>query len=432
MTSLLESLEMELTEDALAEVTQAVWFYAITGTDTPEDSVLYYILNDIIAGSGTGTIDANVISVSGDTTAADNMEKFFDGTGYGLHPRMTTVYDASSSTEIEVVDNSGFGISSLIDWTIVLHHDTSTYVGRVTSINGGGVITLDWLNNTPASIDVGDAVEFYHPQASVIEHEVSLATQVGTVDDFLDTEIAAIKAKTDNLPASPANEATLTTIATYIDTEVAAIKAKTDNLPSDPADASDIATSFATVNSTLSTIAGYIDTEVAAIVTSLSTLTGYVDTEVAAIKAKTDNLPAGFPTNFTLLAIDGAGAVTSNAEVEISPEDIEAIAEATADAVGEEVAENVWHYLTTGTDFPVDSFGQFFITYVAAIRTKTDNLPTDPADASVIAGSFTTVGTTLATIISTLATIEGYIDSEVAAIKARTDLLPLRQPMKPP
>jgi hypothetical protein len=55
------------------------------------------------------------------------------------------------------------------------------------------------------------------------------------------------------------------TIAAYIDTEVAAIKAKTDNLPSDPADASDIASAFGTVNATLATIAGYIDTEVGAI-----------------------------------------------------------------------------------------------------------------------------------------------------------------------
>lgn len=60
----------------------------------------------------------------------------------------------------------------------------------------------------------------------------------------------------------------------YVDTEVAAIKAKTDNLPGDPADASDIAASFASIASTLATIAAYIDTE------------------VAAIKAKTDNLPA--------------------------------------------------------------------------------------------------------------------------------------------
>lgn len=97
--------------------------------------------------------------------------------------------------------------------------------------------------------------------------------------------ITAIKAKTDNLPSDPADasdiassfstvNSTLATIASYIDTEVAAIKAKTDNLPSDPADASDIAASFSTVNSTLATISAYIDTE------------------VSAIKAKTDNLPA--------------------------------------------------------------------------------------------------------------------------------------------
>lgn len=60
----------------------------------------------------------------------------------------------------------------------------------------------------------------------------------------------------------------------FLDTEVAAIKAKTDNLPSDPADASDIASSFTTVN------------------TKLDTIDDFLDTEIAAIKAKTDNLPA--------------------------------------------------------------------------------------------------------------------------------------------
>lgn len=68
------------------------------------------------------------------------------------------------------------------------------------------------------------------------------ATNLATLAGYVDTEMAAIKAKTDNLPASPANEATLTTIAGYLDTEVAsilaavdtevgAIKAVTDNLP---------------------------------------------------------------------------------------------------------------------------------------------------------------------------------------------------------
>ena len=108
---------------------------------------------------------------------------------------------------------------------------------------------------------------------------------VDTLASYVDTEVAAIKAKTDNLPVDPADASdiaasfvtvnnTLATISSYIDTEVAAIKAKTDNLPVDPADASDIAASFANIT------------------TLLGTLASYVDTEVAAIKAKTDNLPA--------------------------------------------------------------------------------------------------------------------------------------------
>jgi hypothetical protein len=143
-----------------------------------------------------------------------------------------------------------------------------------------------------------------------------LNTKLDTIDDFLDTEIAAIKAKTDNLPGDPADAsdiaASFTTVNTkldtiddFLDTEVAAIKAKTDNLSSDPADASDIAASFSTVNTKLDTIDDFIDTEIAAIKaktdnlpaspaneSTLITIASYIDTEVAAIKAKTDNLPA--------------------------------------------------------------------------------------------------------------------------------------------
>jgi hypothetical protein len=53
---------------------------------------------------------------------------------------------------------------------------------------------------------------------------------------------------------------------------------------------------------------------------------------------------------------------------------------------------------------------------VDAIAAKTNNLPIDPADASDIAASFATVN-------AALATISGYIDTEVAAIKAKTDRL---------
>lgn len=59
-----------------------------------------------------------------------------------------------------------------------------------------------------------------------------------TVAGYVDSEVAAIKAKTDNLPVDPADEssiqASLTIIGNYIDTEVLAIKAKTDLIPATP------------------------------------------------------------------------------------------------------------------------------------------------------------------------------------------------------
>jgi hypothetical protein len=56
-------------------------------------------------------------------------------------------------------------------------------------------------------------------------------------------------------------------------------------------------------------------------------------------------------------------------------------------------------------------------TSITAIKAKTDNLPSDPADASDVAASFSSIA-------ATLATIAAYIDTEVAAIKAKTDNLP--------
>lgn len=131
------------------------------------------------------------------------------------------------------------------------------------------------------------------------------AADLATVAGYIDTEVGAIKAKTDNLPADPSSASTiaaaftgvntkLDTIDDFLDTEIGAIKAKTDGLPPDPADASDINTAFGTVNTTLSTIAGYLDTE------------------ILAIKAKTDTLPAAPADQTLLMAAIVALQATSN------------------------------------------------------------------------------------------------------------------------
>jgi hypothetical protein len=53
-------------------------------------------------------------------------------------------------------------------------------------------------------------------------------------------------------------------------------------------------------------------------------------------------------------------------------------------------------------------------TVVDAVQAKTDNLPSDPADASVVAGL-------IAAVEAKVDTIDNFIDTEVAAIKTETD-----------
>lgn len=320
---------------------------------------------------------------------------------------------------------------------------------------GGGpsasaIATAVWAEALPGSYSAGQAGKILGDNLNATVGSRATQVSVDTIAGYLDTEVAAIKAKTDNLPSDPADasdiaaafaaiSSTLSTIDGRIDTEVPqikqvtdklhsmleaapgspgesrftadalvntavvlpninAIKAKTDNLPSDPADASDIASSFGTVNATLATIAGYIDTE------------------VAAIKAKTDNLPAdpadasdiaaAFGTvNATLATIDGR-LDTEVPQIKQVTDKLHSMLEAAPGSPGE-------------SRFTADALVNTAVVLpnINAIKAKTDNLPSDPADASDIASSFGTVN-------ATLATIAGYIDTEVAAIKAKTDNLP--------
>ncbi|HKW84874.1 MAG TPA: hypothetical protein VJN68_14075 [Burkholderiaceae bacterium] len=148
---------------------------------------------------------------------------------------------------------------------------TTTLLGRLTSTRAGNLDNLD---------------------AAVSSR---LASGSYTAPD--NASVAAIKAKTDNIPSDPADASdiadaftgvanTLTTIAGYIDTEVAAIKAKTDNLPADPADASDIASAFGAVGSAIAAV----DTKLGTPAASVADDVAAVKADTAAVKAKTDQL----------------------------------------------------------------------------------------------------------------------------------------------
>lgn len=257
-------------------------------------------------GGGASTITLNSLASATDNVYVGQTVVLRTGTGQD-QARIITGYVGSTkvatvATPWEVQPAAGTGY---IIWPLGR--------ARVTSMES---------NTLTAAALATDAV-------TEIQSGLATAAALDAVDNFVDTEVSAIKAVTDkldtaleldvsvyrfttnaleNAPAgggggsgdwttgekeqirhrlgidgtatapsatpSLATAAALDTVDNFLDTEIAAIKAKTDNLPTDPADASDIASSFSTVNTTLATISGYLDTE------------------VAAIKAKTDNLPA--------------------------------------------------------------------------------------------------------------------------------------------
>lgn len=93
------------------------------------------------------------------------------------------------------------------------------------------------------------------------------ASNLAVVATYLDTEIAAILADTEELQADWADGGRL-------DLLLDAVKAQTDNLPADPASAAAVAADFVAINAKLDAIDDFLDTEI----TALLSVTAKVDT----------------------------------------------------------------------------------------------------------------------------------------------------------
>lgn len=236
-----------------------------------------------------------------------------------------------------------------------------------------GAMAADTLT---ASSLAADAVAEIQSGLSTL-NAAGVRTAVGLASANLDTQLSAI--------------------AGYIDTEVGAIKAKTDNLPSDPADASDIAASFSTVNATLATIAGYVDTEVAAIKVVTDRL------------ATTIEVAGGSPGEFRFTADALVNAPTGAGGSGPTAAQI-------ADAVWDEA---ITGHLTAGTTGAALN--------AAGSAGDPWSTPLPGAYGSGTAGKI--VGDALDAAVSSRAsqtsvdTIDDLLDTEVAAIKSQTDQL---------
>lgn len=187
-----------------------------------------------------------------------------------------------------------------------------------------------------------------------------------------------------------------------LSSDVAAIKAKTDNLPSDPADASDIASSFSTVNG------------------KLDAIDDYVDTEMAAVKAVTDKLDTALENDggvyrFTTNALEQAptGGGGSAPTVEEIGDELETrsltVGVIEADAIdAAAIKADAVTKIQTGLATPTN--------ITAGTITTVTNLTNAPTN-----GDFTAAMKTSLDAATPEATVSGVVDANLVEIDGETD-----------
>jgi hypothetical protein len=284
----------ELAADAVAEIGTAVWATA----------------------ARTLTAATNITSTGGTTVPQT-------GDSYA---RLGAPAGASVSADVAAVKtDTGNILTKLLKYVQLLVRkdaaiatDNATELTAINANGGSGAGSFDNTTDSEQALrDRGDAAwitatGFSTLDAAGVRTAVGLAsanldTQLTAIDDYIDTEVAAIKAKTDLIPASPAATSDIPSAATIAD-------AVWDEALSGH-------TTAGSGGKALSDIDTHTDTEVASILAA-------VDTEVAAIKAKTDQL-----TFTTANQVDATTmSMAANALT----------AAATASDFGTEVATAVW------------------------------------------------------------------------------------------
>ena len=266
------------------------------------------------------------------------------------------------------------------------------------TITGLPTMPTDWL--TAAGLKA-DAV-------SEIQSGLATSANLQTVDDNVD----AIKAKTDNLPASPAAVGSAMTLTAAYD------KAKDDVL-------TPLAVVDSIVDGLKTTLDNIHDTDLPA-----------VKTETAAIKAKTDNLPAT-PAS----AGEYTSALTAIQNDLDNPDqykaDVSALTNVTLTAAYDKAKDDVLTPLGV-VDGIVDaikvqtdkipatpaSAGEYTAN-IGAIKAKTDNLPLSPASSGEYTSALTAIQNDLDNPNQYKADVSNLaLQATSLAIKGQTDKIP--------
>ncbi len=155
-----------------------------------------------------GRIDANMGAISSDSIAADNAEAFFDGTGYAgtgnTIPTVTAVGSVSGAVGSVTGNVGGNVVGSVGSVTGAVGSVTSAVtVGTNNDKTGYSLSTVAiqaiWDALTSALSTAGSVGKLIVDNINATISSRATQASVDAIDDFVDTEVAAIKATTDKL-----------------------------------------------------------------------------------------------------------------------------------------------------------------------------------------------------------------------------------------
>jgi hypothetical protein len=168
-----------------------------------------------VTGSITGNLSGSVGSVSGSvgSVTGDVGGNVTGSVGSVATGGITTASFASGAINAAAIATDAIGSAELaataaaeiaaavVDLSLSGHTTSGTVGEAISNASSAGD---PWSTAVPGAYSAGQAGYILGTNVNATVSSRASQTSVDTVDDFLDTEIAAIKAKTDNLPAAPA------------------------------------------------------------------------------------------------------------------------------------------------------------------------------------------------------------------------------------
>lgn len=395
----------ELAADAAVEIAAAVWDRVLTGATHNIASSAGRRLRTLDATSiWTGTAQAgaaNSITLDAGASATSeiydgNLIVITAGTGAG---QARVIAEYNGTTKVATVSQLWVTTpDATSEFQITADHAMDITDHGVAQAGGAATITLAATSSSTDDIYTGQ---------TVLIRTSTGAGQARLITDYVGaTRVATVSPAWAVQPTSASVYAVLPVGRTVVDSfTTGAITA--DALATDAV--TEIQSGLATA-AALTTVDDFLDTEVAAILAA-------VDTEVAAIKAQTDLLT--FTGSDVRATLDGETVTAAT------------VSDKTGYSLSAGGVAAIWDALLSGIT-TVSSIGKLIKDYLdAAISTRATpaQVNTEADTALADAGVTTTVTGRIDAAISTRAsqssldTVDDLLDTEVAAIKAKTDLL---------